>query len=38
MHFVLERVWPVAVVAFGFVLTASWIGLLAYEIVKLSLL
>jgi hypothetical protein len=30
-----HRIWPVAVVGFGLALTAAWLCLLGYELVKL---
>ena len=29
------RIWPAAIIAFGFVLTAAWIALLGYGIISL---
>ena len=30
-----NRIWPVVIVAFGLTLTATWMGLLGYGVVKL---
>ena len=30
-----KNIWPVAVIAFGLSLTAAWVGLLGYELIKL---
>ena len=30
-----DRIWPTAVIAFGLGLTAAWVGLLSYGLVKL---
>ena len=32
---VIHRIWPVAVIAFGLGLTAAWMGLLGYALVKI---
>ena len=32
---VIHRIWPVAVIAFGLALTAAWMCLLGYALVKI---
>jgi hypothetical protein len=32
---IIHRIWPVAVIAFGLALTAAWMGLLGYALVKI---
>jgi hypothetical protein len=33
----IHRVWPIAVLVFGLFITASWIGLLGYGLLKLAI-
>jgi len=32
-----DRVWPIAVLAFGLFFTLGWIGLLGYGLIKLGI-